>query len=67
MDLFEVIYVVCTLFESMNFSDYLQSASVHPPVSYSFKLDNAEQLHVELILPMKAKVILVLILLKNLT
>lgn len=67
MGLFEVICVFCTLFENINFSDYLQFASVHPPVSYSFNLDNAEQLHVELILSMKAKVILVLILLKNLT
>lgn len=63
----EVIYVFCTLFENINFADYLQFASVHPRVSYSFNLDNAEQLHVELTVSMKAKVILVLILLKNLT
>lgn len=57
----------CTLFENINFADYLQFASVHPPASYSFNLDNADQLHVEILLSMKPKVILVLILLKNIT
>lgn len=64
--LFEVIFVFCILFEKINSADYLQFDSVYPPVSYSFNLDTAEQLHVELILSMKAKVTPVLILLKNL-
>jgi len=62
-----VIYVFCTLFENINFADYLQFASVHPSVSHSFTLDNTEQLHVEVTLSVKPKVTLELILLKNIT
>lgn len=47
MVLFEVIDVVCILFENINLADYLQFAFVHPTVSYSFNLDNDEQLHVD--------------------
>lgn len=47
MCLFEVIYVVCTLFENIKFANYLQFAFAHPTVSYQFNLDNDEQLHID--------------------
>lgn len=58
MCLFEVIYVVYTLFENINFADYIQFAFDHPAVSYSFNLDNDEQLHIDSYSPWKLKLFL---------
>lgn len=50
---FEVVCVICTLFENINFSDYLQLAFVHPTASYSFSLDSDEQLRSDSYSPWK--------------
>lgn len=40
LGLFEVIYVIFTLFKNIHFVDDLQFSFVHPTVSCSFTLDN---------------------------